>query len=150
MKKAIYKPAAFFKGIIFPVVQDDRTTLKETNVYCSVISSTSIPALHAAAALMKICCGEYTGPKFMIIRSILDKKFALPTKSISTIFEYFCSFIDSETALPVLWHQALLVFVQRYKSEFDENRKSALRELVLRQNHAMISAEVLREIESSF
>ena len=148
MKKAIYKPAAFFKGIIFPVVQDDRTTLKETNVYCSVISNTSIPSLHAAAALMKICNGKYTGPKFMIIRSLLDKKFALPTKSISNIFEYFSSFISSETNLPVLWHQALLVFVQRYKSEFDENRRSTLLELVRLQNHAIISPEVLREIES--
>lgn len=149
MKKAIYKPAAFFKGIIFPVVHDTLTTLKEASVYCGVISGTSIPNLHAAAALMKISTGEYTGPKFMIIRALLDKKFALPVKSISVIFDYFCSFRQSETALPVLWHQTLLVFVQRYKSEFDTDRKKAIRQLVDLQNHAMISPEIIRELESS-
>lgn len=149
MKKAIYKPAAFFKGIIFPVVQDPLTTLKEASVYCSVISNTSIPALHAAAALMKISTGEYSGPKFMIIRTLLDKKFALPTKSISYIFDYFFSFAHSESALPVIWHQALLVFVQRYKSEFDEDRRKNMRDLVGLQNHSMISIEIIREIESS-
>ena len=28
LKKAIYKPAAFFKGIIFPIVQDPHTTFE--------------------------------------------------------------------------------------------------------------------------
>lgn len=149
LKKAIYKPAAFFKGIIFPIVQDPHTTLKEASVYCSVLSNTSIPALHAAAALMKISTGEYAGPKFMIIRTLLDKKFALPTKTISLIFDYFCSFGRSETPLTVIWHQALLVFVQRYKSEFDEDRKKHVRELVALQNHGMISPEIIREIESA-
>ena len=147
LKKAIYKPAAFFKGIIFPVIQDSYTTLKEASVYCSVISNTSIPALHAAAALMKISSGPYSGPKFMIIRSLLDKKFALPTKSISYIFDYFCSFGLSDMVLPVLWHQALLVFVQRYKFELNLDRKGKIRELVGLQNHVMISLEILREIE---
>lgn len=149
LKKAIYKPAAFFKGIIFPIVQDPHTTLKEASVYCSVLSNTSIPALHAAAALMKISTGEYAGPKFMIIRTLLDKKFALPTKTISLIFDYFCSFGRSETPLTVIWHQALLVFVQRYKYEFDEDRKKHVRELVALQNHGMISPEIIREIESA-
>lgn len=149
LKKSIFKPAAFFKGIIFPIVQDPRTTLKEASVYCSVLSGTSIPALHAAAALMKISTGEYTGPKFMIIRTLLDKKFALPTKTISMIFDYFCSFSSSENVLPVIWHQALLVFVQRYKSEFDEDRRKIIRELVRCQNHAMISPEIIREIDTA-
>lgn len=83
----------------------------------------------------------------MLIRSLLDKKFALPTKSISFIFDYFCSFGLSDIVLPVLWHQALLVFVQRYKSELDLDRKRKIRELVGLQNHVMISLEILREIE---
>lgn len=149
LKKAIYKPAAFFKGIIFPLVNDEHTTLKEASVYCSVLSNTSIPSLHAAAALMKISSGPYSGPKFMFIRSLLDKKFALPTRSITSIFDYFCSFSNSSDALPVLWHQALLVFVQRYKSEFDDSRKRSLRNLVSKQNHASISPEIIREIDSN-
>lgn len=146
LKKAIYKPAAFFKGIIFPVVLDSSTTLKETSIYCSVVSKVSFPSLHAAAALMKLCTGPYSGPKFMMIRALLEKKFALPTKTVAYVFDYFLSF-ENSGPMPVLWQQALLVFVQRYKLEFDETRKNALRGLVEKQHHEAISPEILREIE---
>lgn len=146
LKKAIFKPAAFFKGIIFPVILDDRTTLKEASIYCSIVSKISFPSLHAAAALMKICSGPFFGPKFMMIRALLEKKFALPTKAVSFVLEYFLTFRNSEQ-MPVLWQQALLVFVQRYKLEFDEQAKNALRALVEKQHHEMISPEILRELD---
>ncbi len=146
LKKAIYKPAAFFKGIIFPVIQDPSTTLKETSIYCSVVSKVSFPSLHAAAALMKLSNGPYFGPKFMMIRALLEKKFALPTKTVAYVFDYFSTFENSEL-MPVLWQQALLVFVQRYKLEFDNVRKESLRRLVEKQPHEAIGPEILREID---
>lgn len=146
LKKAIYKPAAFFKGIIFPLLQDQSTTLKEASIYCSVVSKVSFPSLHAAAALMKLSSGPYFGPKFMMIRALLEKKFALPTKTVAFVFDYFLTF-ENSAQMPVLWQQALLVFVQRYKLEFDEARKESLRRLVEKQPHEAISPEILREIE---
>lgn len=147
LKQAIYKPAAFFKGIIFPICQDEHTTLKEANVYCGVIAKASIPSLHAAAALMKISTGPYSGPKFMFIRCLLEKKFALPTKAVIFVLAYFCSFADGEQ-MPVIWHQALLVLAQRYKLEFDDSHKAAIKVLTSNQQHEQISPEVLREIDS--
>ena len=51
--------------------------------------------------------------------------------------------------LPVLWHQALLVFAQRYKCDMTEEQKEALLDLIRFQSHAMISPEIRRELVGS-
>ena len=51
--------------------------------------------------------------------------------------------------LPVLWHQALLVFVQRYKNDIGVAGKEQLRDLMKVHNHAKITVEVRRELFGS-
>jgi essential nuclear protein 1 len=81
MKKAVFKPAAFFKGILFPLcnvgyrfgrrtaaealllttIQSTTCTLREAVILGSVISKASIPVLHSAAAILKLCEMPYSG-----------------------------------------------------------------------------------------
>lgn len=49
--------------------------------------------------------------------------------------------------LPVLWHQALLTFVQRYKSDISTEQKESLLELLKHQSHPVITPEVRRELQ---
>lgn len=49
--------------------------------------------------------------------------------------------------LPVLWHQSLLTFVQRYKSDISTEQKEALLELLKKQPHPVITPEVRRELQ---
>lgn len=49
--------------------------------------------------------------------------------------------------LPVLWHQALLTFVQRYKSDISSEQKEALLRLLRKQSHHTITSEVRRELQ---
>lgn len=44
--------------------------------------------------------------------------------------------------LPVLWHQALLTFVQRYKADISTEQRDALLELLRKQSHPTITNEV--------
>lgn len=44
--------------------------------------------------------------------------------------------------LPVLWHQALLTFVQRYKADISTEQRDALLELLRKQSHPTITQEV--------
>ena len=47
----------------------------------------------------------------------------------------------------VLWHQTLLVFVQRYKLEFNDNQRERLRALLkATKDHHQITMEVKREL----
>ena len=53
LKKAMYKPAAFFKGILLPLCEDG-CTLREAVIISSIVAKVSIPMAHSAAALMKL------------------------------------------------------------------------------------------------
>ena len=114
LKKGLYKPAAFFKGFLFPLCEYGNATLREAAIIGSVLSKISIPVLHSAAALLKIAEMDYTGPNSLFIRILLDKKYALPYKVVDSLVFHFIGFKNDERELPVLWHQSLLVFVQRY------------------------------------
>ena len=80
---------------------------------------------------------------------ILDKRYALPYRVIDSLVDHFTSFAKEERQLPVVWHQALLCFVQRYKAEIRREDKESLRALCKVQYHYKMTPEVLRELDSS-
>lgn len=55
-------------------------------------------------------------------------------------------FQNDSRELPVLWHQALLTFVQRYKSDISSEQKEALLELIKKHVHHEITGEIRREL----
>jgi essential nuclear protein 1 len=179
MKKALYKPACFFKGLLFPLVASGVCTLREAHIVSSVISRVSIPVLHSAAALLRLCemaaeqtssslSSEGTGATNIFIRVFLEKKYALPYKVIDALVFHFLRFRNTENnedemmvdgkqappsaaaalnfKLPVLWHQSLLVFAQRYRNDITEDQREALLDLLLVRGHRDIGPEVRREL----
>ena len=44
----------------------------------------------------------------------MDKKYALPYRVIDSLMTHFLGFEEEERELPVVWHQSLLTFVQRW------------------------------------
>ena len=178
LKKALYKPAAFFKGFLFPLVIEN-CTLREANIISSVLVRISIPVLHSAAALLRLCeiaaersthiNNESAGACNIFIRVLLEKKYALPYKAVDALVFHFLRFRNSIPAgkeddtemsgvrkrpkqgvkndmLPVLWHQSLLVFAQRYKNDITEDQREALLDLLLVRGHKNIGPEVRREL----
>ncbi|KAL3461745.1 Bystin-domain-containing protein [Aspergillus heterothallicus] len=170
MKKALYKPACFFKGLLFPLVASGTCTLREAHIVSSVIARVSIPVLHSAAALLRMCdlaaeqsmrSLESTGAVNVFIRIFLEKKYALPYKVIDALVFHFLRFRAAEEdsitdgafrdaskayKLPVLWHQSLLVFAQRYRNDITEDQREALLDLLLVRGHKDIGPEVRREL----
>ncbi|KAL4877914.1 Bystin-domain-containing protein [Aspergillus karnatakaensis] len=167
MKKALYKPACFFKGLLFPLVSSGTCTLREAHIVSSVIARVSIPVLHSAAALLRMCdlaaeqsmkSLESTGAVNTFIRVFLEKKYALPYKVIDALVFHFLRFRAADTEdsmtdgpskaykLPVLWHQSLLVFAQRYRNDITEDQREALLDLLLVRGHKDIGPEVRREL----
>ncbi|KAG8891321.1 snoRNA-binding rRNA-processing protein, partial [Tulasnella sp. 403] len=153
--KATYKPAAFFKGMLFPLCEHG-CTLKEAAVFASVITKISIPILHSAAAVLRLASMDYSGPVSLFIRVLLDKKYALPYKVVDGMVFHFIrianTFKGSRTLgyeLPVLWHQSLLVFVQRYGNDLTPEQKDALLDVVKARPHASIGPEIRRHIVNS-
>lgn len=175
LKKALYKPAAFFKGFLFPLVGSGTCTLREAHIISAVLARISIPVLHSAAALKGLCDmatqeashgSEGGGATNIFIKTLLDKKYALPYQVIDALVFHFLRFRsvdpasvkqgdamtgvsvegDAKTKLPVIWHQSLLAFAQRYKGDVTEDQREALLDLLLSHGHSSIGPEVRREL----
>lgn len=177
LKKSLYKPASFFKGFLFPLLEDG-CTLREAHIISSVVAHVSIPVLHSAAALLRLCDlaaeqfstmkeGGGSGATSAFIRTLLEKKYALPFKVVDALIFYFLRFraLDTIAAqksandvamtdadrgakikLPVLWHQCLLVFAQRYRNDITEDQREALLDLVTAVGHKQMGPEIRREL----
>ena len=154
LKKAVYKPAAFFKGILLPLCSESAyCTLREAIIIASVLQKVSIPVQHSAVAIHKLATmsGSYNGATSIFMRTLLDKKYSLPAPVIDSLIAHFVRFMDNDNTeeLPVLWHQALLVFVQRYKNDINISGKEQLRDLMKVHYHPKITVEIRRELFGS-
>ena len=82
--------------------------------------------LHSAATMLKIAEMEYSGACSIFLRILFDKKYALPYRVVDSVVFHFIRFRNEKRELPVLWHQSLLTFIQRYKGHISSEQKEAL------------------------
>jgi len=62
LQKGFWKPAAWFRGILFPICKDPELKSREATILSSILHNRSIPATHASIAIMKLTLMPYTGP----------------------------------------------------------------------------------------
>ncbi|CAM9593694.1 unnamed protein product, partial [Scytosiphon promiscuus] len=146
VRKSVYKPAAFYKGMLLPLASAGDCTLREAAIFASVLSRVTIPANHSSVALLKLAQLPYNGATSLFIRVLLNKKYALPYRVIDALVDHFMSFTNETRDLPVLWHQSLLVFAQRYRGDITRADKDRLKELLKAQQHHQITPEVRRQL----
>jgi essential nuclear protein 1 len=172
LKKATYKPAAFYKGIILPLAAEPDVTLREAIIFGSVVSKVSIPQIHSAATLMKLSEMRYNGgisvlvkvretPIFIVtnnpaihsprcaVQTLVNKKYTLPYLVVDAVAKHFAQFLEISGPLPVIWHQSLLAFVQRYKADLTADQKDIVRQLLHIHVHHSITPEIRREVFSA-
>ena len=148
LKRALYKPSAFFKGLLLPLCEG-RCTVREALIIGSVLQKVSVPMLHAAVAILKLAEMGYTPATTLFLRTLLLKKYALPYRVVDALVEYFVGFKDSTDIPPVLWQQTLLAFAQHYKAEITADQKESLKAVLRAQPHASITPEIRRELFSA-
>ncbi|RYG65972.1 hypothetical protein EON64_10790 [archaeon] len=146
LKKALFKPAAFYKGVLLPLAISGSCSLREATIVGSVLTKVSVPAIHSAAALLRLAEMPYCGSTSVFLKTLLAKKYALPLRVISALHGHFLGFLGEKRVLPVVWHQSLLVFVQRYKLELSATQKDELLQLLRLHSHHEISPEIRREL----
>ncbi|NXC98550.1 BYST protein, partial [Certhia familiaris] len=149
LKKALFKPAAWFKGILIPLCESGTCTLREAIIIGSILSKCSIPVLHSSAALLKLAEMQYSGANSIFLRLLIDKKYALPFRVLDALVFHFLAFRREQRLLPVLWHQSFLALAQRYKEDLSSEQKEALLELLKFHSHPQISPEIRRELMNS-
>ncbi|XP_057546240.1 bystin isoform X2 [Amaranthus tricolor] len=149
LKKALYKPAAFNKGILFPLFKSGNCNLREAVIVGSVVQKMSIPRDHSSVALLRLAEMDYCGTTSYIIKLFIDKKHALPHRVLDALVTHFMRFLDDSRVMPVIWHQTLLAFVQRYRHDLRKEDKDNLNQLMQKQRHYLVTPEILRELNLS-
>lgn len=154
VKKSLYKPSAFFKGFLFPLVETG-CNVREATIAGSVLAKVSVPALHSSAALSYLLRLPFSPPTTVFIKILLDKKYALPYQTVDDCVYYFMRFRilddgsngeDATRILPVIWHKAFLTFAQRYKNDITQDQRDFLLETVRQRGHKDIGPEIRREL----
>jgi len=145
VRKALFKPQAFFKGFLLPLCQS-QCSAREAVIIGSVLHRSSIPVVHSALAMYRLLELEFSGPCHYLLRIFLNKRYALPIKVINALVDYFAHFKEDPRAMPVIWHQSLLSFIQNYKSCLDDDQKKRLKPLLSKQFHKSISSVIKKEL----
>lgn len=166
IKKSLYKPGAFFKGFLFPLI-DSHCSVREATIAASVLAKVSVPVLHSSVALSQLTQREFKPATTVFIRVLIEKKYALPYQTLDDLVFYFMRFRRAEQqqlqqqdmmmdqdfvnpkeepALPVVWHKAFLAFAQRYKNDITDDQRDFLLETVRQRFHHSIGPEIRREL----
>lgn len=158
IRKSLYKPGAFFKGFLLPLV-DDHCTVREATITASVLSKVSVPVLHSSVALTQLVLRDFRPATMVFIRILIEKKYALPYQTLDELVFYFMRFRraaqeegmgeifeEKMPALPVVWHKAFLAFAQRYKNDITDDQRDFLLETVRQRFHHAIGPEIRREL----
>lgn len=143
LRKALFRPAAFMKGILLPLVQGGDCTLREAVIISSVMAKNSIPMLHSAAAILKIADMDYSGCSSVFMHTLISKRYALPYRVIDGVVDHFVRFMGDKRTMPVLWHQTLMSFVNIYAADIAGEQRDALFELVKVHSHHQMT-DVIR------
>ena len=149
VKCSMFKPTAFFKGFLLPILFDNFTA-RESIILSGLLSKCSIPVIHSSVCILKIVeqFDEYSGPICLILKTLLNKKYNLPYKVIDSVIEWFLRFESGSLLMPIIWHQTLLIIVQRYKHELSDQQRIAIKKLIKKQNHHSITPDIKRELEA--
>lgn len=158
IKKSLYKPGAFFKGFLLPLV-DGHCSVREATITASVLSKVSVPVLHSSVALTQLLQRDFSPATTVFIRVLIEKKYALPYQTLDELVFYFMRFrraaqeevmgeeaANSLPPLPVVWHKAFLAFAQRYKNDITDDQRDFLLETVRQRFHHAIGPEIRREL----
>lgn len=73
LKKAVYKPQAFVKGILLPLCSSDTFSLNAAHVIRGALNSVSLPVFHAATAMIKISHMPISSPISYVLTAFIYK-----------------------------------------------------------------------------
>lgn len=151
LKRALYKPGAFYRGIILPLCEDGaETTLREAVIISSILKKTHVPLLHSAATLLKIAEMTHSPARCVFMMDLISKNYALPYRALDAIVDHFIRHThNSHVEFNVQWHQTLLKFCQLYVKDISVEQREAILDLIKHHSHPQISPEVRQLLRES-
>jgi hypothetical protein len=78
VKRSIFKPGAFFKGLLLPLAEEGSAcSLREAIIFSSILAKCSIPVIQSSVALLRLCQMRFSGAQTLFMKTLLNKKYSL-------------------------------------------------------------------------
>lgn len=103
---------------------------------------------HSSVAIVKIAEMGFTGPTAIFIKTLLEKKYALPTRVVNCLASFFVKHENSDIALPVIFYQLVLRVCELYSSTMDEMQKTAIKSLVRKKKHEVLTPLIVSALDN--
>ena len=145
VRKALFKPQAFFRGFLLPLCQDE-CRAREAIILGGIIQKNSIPVIQSALAIYKLLQLPFSGPVHYFLKILLNKRYALPMKVINELVLHFKKFENDPRQMTVIWHQTFLVFAERYKKSLTKQQRDTLKKVLKKQYHHQITPLIRKEL----
>lgn len=144
LKRALYKPGAFYRGIILPLCEESaEVSLREAVIVSSILKKSHVPLLHSAATMLKIAEMPYTNIRCVFLMDLISKNYALPYRVLDGLVDHFIRYTHNhQVELNVQWHQTLLKFCQLYTRDISSDQREALLDLIRHHTHPQITPEI--------
>ncbi len=136
LRKALYKPKSFFRGVYLPLAMEEGNK-KVALIIGSVVSNFSIPAKYSEAAMLALCNMNPNTTTVLLLRMLLQKRYALSPRTIAALVQYFGAAGDDRQ--PLVWQKSLLLFVQTSVGRMTEEQKRAVISTADRHKHGAIT-----------
>lgn len=147
IRRAVYKPTAFFKGIVLALAEQG-CSAREASIMASILARCSLPVIHSSVALLKLTQMPFSGARILFILTLIKKRYALPVQVLEALVGYFDKLSREPGTFPLPWHEALLYFVQRYKRDLTAEQVAVLKAVTRAKPHA-VGEEVRRELNAA-
>ena len=147
LQKALFKPGAFFKGIIIPLCESGDCSHREASIVGSILARNSIPILHSCAAMLRIAEMTYTGANSLFLNFLIQKRYALPFRVIDALVFHFIRMSEDKRTLPSLWQKCFLGFVEFYKKDISQEQKDALLLCLTNQWNSSYSPQISKHLK---
>lgn len=140
---AARRPKCFIRGVLLPLSQSS-CTQKEARIISLIVRRVKLPRDHANAFIIAICQGDISLVRTIFLAGMVSRGQALAIQAIDAILNYFLRFDAIDEKQPLLWHQALLDFVQKYGVELLFEQRDHLEMLLQKHKHEKITPEILK------
>lgn len=141
---AARRPIPFTRGILLPMSEEPRVTLKEARVISAIVGRVKLPKDHTNAFIIKICRQEVTPTRSLFLSRFINKGQALCIETIDAVVAYFLQFQGTEDKQLLIWHKTLLDFVRKYGKDILPEQRDALAELLRQHHHKDITPEIFK------
>ena len=93
MKRALFRPSSFFRGLLVPFCKSE-VTMRQAQIMGYIILQTRLPTHHLSAGLMMMLDLPFKKQILVILKFMIDKKSNLHSLVLNRIVGWFLGFTD--------------------------------------------------------